>query len=213
MAKHYPPTFRESKFNCPHCDVYAAQAFGRLPLGANSHLNSDVWISRCSHCGQDCYWHDNETVHGRLIIPASYGTPPPNGYMPPDVRADYLEAASILALSARGAAALLRLAVQKLMKHLGMPGENINADIKALVAAGLPDMVQQALDYCRVVGNNAVHPGELSLEDTPDMAWTMFELINTIVQLRIAAPKQLEELYAQLPQGARDAIAKRDTPK
>ncbi|MGE8398585.1 MAG: DUF4145 domain-containing protein [Burkholderiales bacterium] len=133
--------------------------------------------------------------------------------MPPDVRADYLEAASILALSARGAAALLRLAVQKLMKHLGMPGENINADIKALVAAGLPDMVQQALDYCRVVGNNAVHPGELSLEDTPDMAWTMFELINTIVQLRIAAPKQLEELYAQLPQGARDAIAKRDTPK
>lgn len=213
MNKHYPPVFRQRQFHCPHCEVFARQEFHHLPLGPNWASVSEIWRSRCEHCDKDCYWHDNHAVHGRLLIPSSYGTPPPNEFMPDDVRADYVEAASILALSARGAAALLRLAVQKLMKHLGMPGENINADIKALVAAGLPEIVQQALDYCRVVGNNAVHPGELDLDDTPDMAWTMFEMINTIVQLRIAAPKQLEELYTQLPQGARDAIAKRDTPK
>lgn len=213
MNKHYPPVFKQRQYHCPHCNVFAKQDFFHLPHKLYSEGLSEIWRSRCVHCEKDCYWHDNHAVHGQLIIPSSYGTPPPNEFMPDDVRADYMEAASILALSARGAAALLRLAVQKLMKHLGMPGENINADIKALVAAGLPDMVQQALDYCRVVGNNAVHPGELSLEDTPDMAWTMFEMINTIVQIRIAAPKQLEQLYAQLPQGARDAIAKRDTPK
>lgn len=213
MNKHYPPVFKQKQYHCPHCNVFAKQEFFHLPLQMHWDRASDIWRSHCAHCQKDCYWHDSQDVHGRLLIPSSYGTPPPNDYMPDDVKADYVEAASVLSLSPRGAAALLRLAVQKLMIHLGMPGENINNDIKLLVAAGLPAIIQQALDYCRVVGNNAVHPGELNLDDTPDMAWTMFEMINTIVQLRIAAPKQLEELYAQLPQGARDAIAKRDTPK
>lgn len=210
MGKHYPPTFKEPKFNCPHCDVFAAQRFYHLPVDVHVTTGSQIWRSRCAHCQDDCYWHDSVNVHGRLIIPASYGTPSPNEHMPDDVKADYLEAASILALSARGSAALLRLSLQKLMVHLGQSGEKINDDIKALVAEGLPVMIQQALDYCRVVGNNAVHPGELSLEDTPAMAWTMFEMINMIVQLKIAAPKELEALYAQLPEGARKAIEKRD---
>ncbi|PTA70494.1 MULTISPECIES: DUF4145 domain-containing protein [unclassified Stenotrophomonas] len=130
--------------------------------------------------------------------------------MPDAVKADYEEAASIYALSPRGSAALLRLAVQKLMVSLGKPGKNINEDIKSLVAEGLPAVVQQALDYCRVVGNNAVHPGELDLGDTPDMAWTMFEMLNLIVQVKIAAPLEFKARYEQLPEGARAAIAKRD---
>lgn len=211
MDKHYPPDFQQRQFHCPHCNVFARQDFYRLPTQIHTTAGSDIVRSECSHCDKNCYWHDSAVVHGRIIIPASYGTPPANEYMPDDVIADYMEAASIFSLSARGAAALLRLSLQKLMVHLGMEGKNINEDIKKLVAAGLPVMIQQALDYCRVVGNNAVHPGELSLEDTPEMAWTMFEMINMIVQLRIAAPKQLEELYAQLPEGARTAIAKRDS--
>lgn len=211
MSKHYPPAFRATQFHCPHCNVYAKQDFYHLPLNVHWTASSDIWRSRCQHCEKDCYWHNNADVHGQLLVPASYGTPAPNEYMPDDVKADYNEAAAILARSPRGAAALLRLAVQKLMVHLGMSGKNINSDIKSLVADGLPKLIQQALDYCRVVGNNAVHPGELNLEDTPEMAWTMFELINTIVQLRIAAPRELSQLYEQLPQDARDAIAKRDT--
>lgn len=210
MSKHYPPVFKHTHFHCPHCDVYARQEFHHLPLGFSSNVYSDVWRSRCHHCRNDCYWYDDETIHGRLLVPAAYGTPAPNEHMPEEVKADYMEAASILGTSPRGAAALLRLAVQKLMIHLGMKGENINNDIKALVAAGLPAMVQQALDYCRVVGNNAVHPGEIKLDDTPEMAWTMFEMINVIVQLRIAAPKQLEQVYGGLPQAARDSITRRD---
>ncbi len=213
MSKHYQPQFDKQKYHCPYCGVFAKQYFFPLPSEQGRSNFSGIWRSHCSHCEENCFWHSPDGEAGVLLIPGSYGAPTPNEHMPPDIRADYDEAASILPKSPRGAAALLRLSVQKLMVHLGMPGDNINNDIKKLVAAGLPVQIQQALDYCRVVGNNAVHPGELSLEDTPDMAWTMFEMINTIVQLRIAAPKQLEELYAQLPQGARDAIAKRDTPK
>jgi len=213
MDKHYPPVFGKRQFHCPLCEVYAKQEFNQLPMGQNHPSQSPIWRSRCQHCFKDCYWVEIGNGLGRLLIPSAYGTPPPNEFTPDDVKADYLEAASILSLSARGAAALLRLAVQKLMKHLGMTGDNINNDIKSLVAAGLPVMVQQALDFCRVVGNNAVHPGELDLDDTPEMAWTMFQMINVIVQLKIAAPKQLEKLYEQLPQGARDAISKRDGSK
>jgi hypothetical protein len=134
----------------------------------------------------------------------------PHEDLPPDCRADYLEARSILAQSPRGAAALLRLVIQKLMPHLGAKGGNISEDIGALVQAGLDATVQQALDACRVIGNNAVHPGELSLQDTPEMAAQMCELINFIVETRITQPKKIKAIYAGLPSGALAAIEKRD---
>lgn len=70
--------------------------------------------------------------------------------------------------------------------------------------------IQQALDVVRVVGNNAVHPGELTEEDISDVAISLFDLLNAIVEDRIARPKALEALYERLPEGARNAIAKRD---
>lgn len=136
--------------------------------------------------------------------------PLPHSEMPEDVKADYIEARSISALSPRGASALLRLGIQKLCKHLGGTGENINQDIGALVKKGLPVQIQQALDVVRVTGNNAVHPGELRLEDKPEIAQALFGLLNLIVENRIAEPKRVEALYASLPEGARKAVEKRD---
>ncbi len=96
------------------------------------------------------------------------------------------------------------------MVELGEKGENINADIKALVSKGLPVQVQQAFDYCRVIGNNAVHPGEINLNDTPEMGQHLFNMLNFIVEDRITRPKHIASLYSQLPGAARDAIEKRD---
>lgn len=145
-----------------------------------------------------------------MVVPAEAPVEPPHPHLPEDCIAEYTEARDIFARSPRAAAALLRLCIQKLMPHLGEKGNNINDDIKALVAKGLPTMVQQALDYCRVVGNNAVHPGEIELNDTPDVAQRLFEMINFIVEDRITRPKEIAELYGKLPEENRKAIEQRD---
>jgi hypothetical protein len=132
--------------------------------------------------------------------------------MPGDVKSDYDEAAAIYTQSPRGAAALLRLSVQKLMVYLGQSGENINSDIAALVAAGLPSQIQKALDVVRITGNNAVHPGQLNADDVT-VAQQLFPLINLIVEYQISMPARVDALYGALPAGALAGIERRDGVK
>lgn len=129
--------------------------------------------------------------------------------MPPDVKADYEEAAALATLSPRGAAALLRLAIQKLCKHLGGNGTNINDDIALLVTRGLPPTVQKSLDVVRVIGNNAVHPGQIDADD-PEIVGHLFGLINITTETMISVPNKVNMLYGSLPGGTLKAIEKRD---
>jgi hypothetical protein len=130
--------------------------------------------------------------------------------MPVDIRHDYEEARNVVQQSPRAAAALLRLCVQKLCKHLGEPGKNINDDIGSLVKKGLPVEIQQALDIVRVIGNNAVHPGEITPDDVAGVSSSLFELVNYIVEDRIARPKKLASMFTTLPGPALAGIAARD---
>jgi len=212
----YPPVFNGSAFHCPHCSVYANQTwsvkvYGQTDLrpGLGTHfIIRNLLVSRCYHCGQDALWVDES-----LLFPEDTTAPIPNPDMPNDVMEDYFEASSISAKSPRGAAALLRLAIQKLCIHLGQSGKNINEDIANLVKAGLPTQIQKALDIVRVIGNNAVHPGVIDLNDKPETVHALFTLINQIVQDRITQPKEIDSLYDTLPEDARKAIEKRDTTK
>lgn len=145
----------------------------------------------------------------KMLHPVRGNAPLPSEDMPQDVRLDYEEAASIAALSPKAAAALLRLSIQKLCVHLGGEGKNINSDIGILVKNGLPLIVQQSLDVVRVVGNNAVHPGQIDF-DSGAIVGHLFNLINLIVETMISTPKKIADLYDTLPEGARQAITKRD---
>jgi hypothetical protein len=163
-------------------------------------------------CWRGLDWDDESEVYQKtmMLIPDGSTAPMAHPDMPEVVKADYQEARDIVNRSPRGAAALLRLSVQKLCIELGETSGSIDKDIKSLVTKGLPVGIQQALDVVRVVGNNAVHPGELTEEDIAEVSISLFELINAIVEERIARPKALEALYQRLPEGARKAIEKRD---
>lgn len=213
---YVPPQFKGTSFTCPHCGVYAqfwwyeTQRSVLVSGGGRSLQTTDVHIANCHHCrGRMVWFLDAESAHA--LYPTGIGSAPvAHVDMPENAKKDYLEARDIANSSPRGAAALLRLGLQKLCIHLGGAGKNINDDIAALVKNGLPVQIQQALDVVRVTGNNAVHPGELSLEDDPQIVQALFGLLNIIVDNRIAEPKRIAELYGALPEGARKAIEKRD---
>ena len=165
---------------------------------------------KAGRCDQNTIWAPGPDKTWVLVYPDTGGAPPPNNDLPDEVKADYREAASILNRSPRGAAALLRLAVQRLCKHLGQPGENINNDIKALVKNGLSPVVQQAMDTVRITGNGAVHPGEINLNDDGELALNLFSFVNLIAEHQITGPRILEEMYGRLPESKRAEVKRRD---
>ena len=170
------PALGKLAFNCPHpaCRAYAHQIWCSLRAlgipdgydlpttlglgteqirpGALSPFPATpgdrelmAWsLAECNKCGMASLWLGYD-----LIWPAQSAAPAPNPDLPPDAMRDYMEAASITHLSPRGAAALLRLAVQRLCQTLS-DEDNLNHAIAKLVEHGLDPLIQQALDSVRV---------------------------------------------------------------
>ena len=208
------PDVYEKSFNCPHCQAYSQQDWylgGKkkyIEQGISGGCSPEdrIQLAYCIYCGDFSLWVDEQIIYPDII-----GVPPPNKDLDDEIQNDYKEAASILSKSPRGAAALLRLAIQKLCRQLGETGGNINNDIANLVKKGLPERVQQALDIVRVVGNESVHPGEIDLNDNNEIAIRLFGLINIIADIMITQPKEIESLYNSLPEEKLDGINNRDS--
>lgn len=176
-----------------------------IAKGEDDLLLHDFYVSVCIHCARPSLWNLD-----KMVAPSLGGIELPNSDLAEDIRADYVEAASVVQQSPRAAAALLRLCVQKLTKQLGLPGKNINEDIAALVARGLNPDIQQALDTVRVIGNNAVHPLEMDMKDNRQIANALFALVNFIADQMITFPAKRAAMFASLPEAALSGIAKRD---
>ncbi|MCJ0973829.1 DUF4145 domain-containing protein [Pseudomonas sp. PS1] len=162
-------------------------------------------ISECYNCNDIAIW-----VHDQLVWPNSKIDIQPNQDLPLHVKSLFEEAREIVALSPKGAAALLRLSIQHLCKELGESGKSIDKDIASLVAKGLNPLVQQALDVVRVIGNEAVHPGEIDLDDNRDTSLQLFNLINLICNQMITQPKEVKALYDRLPEKKLQGIDQRN---
>ena len=231
--KYVPPSVGRTAFNCPYCDVLTTQTWHSLVadvrnsppsagLSETLHLQTrkqivkngyilkkefgNFFASRCFECNQISVWIGDKMVH-----PQRGKVSPANPDLPDDIRRDYDEASSILDLSPRGAAALLRLALEKLFfEKLDLPGKDINGAIGKLVEKGLDERIKQALDSVRVMGNKAVHPGQIDLRDDRKTAESLFGLLNLIVDKMISEPKRIEEVYEKLPTEAINGIKRRD---
>ena len=198
-------------FNCIHCGAFSVQSWRSLLHDSRTgsfHWLEDWKMCQCFACNQYSIWFDSN-----LIYPDCSIAELPHVDLSEVIKADFNEARSIVNKSPRGAAAILRLCVQKLMVQLGEKGKNLNDDIGALVKKGLPIMVQQMLDAVRVIGNNAVHPGEIDMTDNRELALQLFRIINLVADKMIAEPKRLHAIYGAFSPGVHDAIAKRDATK
>ena len=220
--KYYSPIYAEGQFHCPHCNVFAKQHWANISADANNtrgYYNEDIcrlsqfvekldsiWvISKCEHCGKKIIWLDENIIYPKKITVSL-----PNEDLDEEIQIDYLEAANIFSDSPRASAALLRLALQKLCKQLGEEGKNINEDIKNLVGKGLNPQIQKSLDILRITGNNAVHPGEINIEENPEIVLKLFELLNFIAEKMITEQKEINSFYDDLPERSKEAVEKRD---
>ena len=162
----------------------------------------------CSNCGMYHIYKDAEEIY-----PGLSDIPIPHEKMPESVKKIYNEAREVFPKSPRASTALLRLSLQILCKELGEEGKNINNDIHNLHQKGLNQKIINSLDIVRVLGNEAVHPGEIDLSDDKEIALNLFDIMNSIIEDTIASQirnKNIEKIYSSLPESKVKAIENRD---
>lgn len=227
-SKYIPPKYGEAGFNCPNCSMYSHQDWTEIlstglrsqlksglqrksPVIANGihvnnyHIENEGAISKCYQCNKPAYW-----IKGILVYPRISQVPSSNPDMPENVKKIYEEAREISSLSPRASAALLRLALEKLLPQVGAKEAKIDKMIGELVGNGIPKEVEKALDGMRVIGNEAVHPGTIDIQDNPDIASALFKLLNFIVDRMITQKKDIEEIYDLIPESKLQGITDRN---
>src|SRR4051812_43900037 len=105
----------------------------------------NVSICYCFSCNEMCLW-----VYDQLVWPTRAGGRELEPVAPPDVRRECEETSQTLEASPRGAVALLRLAIEKLCKDLGVSDERLNDDLAFLIREDVDARVQKVLDAARI---------------------------------------------------------------
>ena len=218
MSEYIVPQFLLDGFHCPHCKTLTQQEWFYLrhetyiPPNKEMGRISKFYISQYQKltCKNISIWKSEDESAGLMIYPNETTAPLPIDHMPEDVHQIFEEARQVYASSPRAAAGLLRLSIQMLMPHLGESSKNLNTAIGNLVRKGLPVIIQQALDSLRVIGNNAVHPGQIEINDDQDTALALFHILNTIIDRTIIQEQRISEVYKKLPPSAKKQITQRD---
>ena len=221
MRKYVEPVYNCDKFTCPLCETLSSQQWKKLYSGRPFHAlfgggitqirspkYEGISICKCLACNEDTIWYQENMVH-----PESSTAPHPSEDMPRKIQEVYEEARAVYSKSPKAATALLRVTIEELIKISNVKGKTLNDKIKNLVKSGLPESVRKALDIVRIIGNNAVHPGNINLKDDSETAMALFELVNLVNNYLIRQSKMIEKIYAHLPEGAKKGIEKRDEKK
>ena len=214
------PQYMRQQFSCLHCKAYAHQRWYKQTIGmeddrfnelgyGNMSLifnNQKISASICASCNQATLWEKT-----RVIFPITGLGVPVNDDVEDDVKQVYKEADSIARLSPRAACALLRVALEMLLKQITGCGA-IQEAIKNLKQRNLlQDNFLQKFDILRVTGNHAVHPGTIDFQEKPqeDVKY-FFQLFNRIAQHFITEEKEDREHFEKLPEYDRNHITKRN---
>lgn len=208
--KYTAPEYKLTAFHCPYCNVFAKQIWWSLRCNISWRWEIlDNWeSSKCDHC-----WEFSIRKDQNLIYPTVSTIPMPHTDMSESVKEIYNEARDIAWKSPRAAAALLRLALEKLTEELGETEWALNTRIGNLKKKWLPERAIQALDIVRITANEwASHLGQIDLtgSDNAEIVNQLFFLLNFIVEHVITVNNQLNAMYANLPPDKKQGVVDRD---
>jgi hypothetical protein len=187
-------------------------------------VETTAWLLSCDGCSKpllelvtECCtlvtpeeWMKEE-LDRKVVFPAVRLAPQPVAGMPEEIARQFQEAAEVLPVSPPASAALLRLALERLCLHLGLPGKDLQERIGALVKKGLQPELEQGLEVVRVRGAHAVQAGQLDLRDDQQICLTLFTLLNLLVEELISIPTQMKRLQELLPEDMRRNMGKNGT--
>lgn len=197
MLKNSPKPLDEcaDEQDCASCN-FRKDSINAYVKDIKDYLESTfkVGICKCECCGDVSVWSDK-----KLVYPLRANVPPANKYLSDEITKIYNEAASVAILSPISAAALLRLALQKLFVELEVFKNSINETIITLhKKAKIDDNLKELLDNIRFSGNNAVHVGCITLEDDDGTILYFFEAFNRICEILVEQPIKDKELNKKL---------------
>jgi hypothetical protein len=135
---------------------------------------ANLHVSGCHSCNAFALW-----VGGRLVFPY-------NVEKTPDlVRQDLEEAAAMLNQSPRGATALMRVCIQKLVPLLQQDGKCLNDYISSLVRKALEVEIQQSMEVLQVLRNDPGQPSNLETKENKEMALRFVDSLKAILERRM----------------------------
>lgn len=233
-GKYVAPELELAAFNCPFCGAFSHQLWYEIKIASDlgnqlsfnsiSLLRGPSFVdpsqkitfnkvkpiytfSQCTLCRRIAIWEESNLIH-----PNNTTVEQPNADMPEDIKKIYNEASSIVNLSAKSAAALLRLALEKLLIHLGAKKGSIDVMIQDLIdqyVISASGSVRKALDSLRVLGNAGVHPTGINLDEDPNAAFALFKVLNFVVEKLITEEKEMQAIYALIPEEKRENLDNR----
>lgn len=168
----------------------------RLPVRERALSNKDfddhkISVVECISCkGLTVFIRD------KLVYPDVPAVEPAED-MPEKAREFFIEAQSVIGRSLRSACALLRLCVEELVNHLGGTGKNLYERIDSL---NLPAEVSELFKACRLMGNQAAHPGVIDFKNDNGLpvARALSQFVNLIVMIKISPKLQVDRFLERL---------------
>jgi hypothetical protein len=136
---------------------------------------ANLHISNCHNCNGFSLW-----VSGLLVYPTKLDKTPEL------VDEDVEEAAVVLNKSPRGATALMRVCIQKLVPLLEENGKELNQRVSSLVRKGLEMEIQQAMDVLEVLRSDSAQLNPLESQADRETALRFLDSLKEVLERRMS---------------------------
>jgi hypothetical protein len=135
---------------------------------------ANLHISNCHSCNGFLLW-----VSGLLVFPTRMDKTPEL------VEEDLQEATTILDKFPRGATALMRVCIQKLVPLLNQDGNELDEHVSSLVRKGLEMEMQQATEVLEVLRLDPVQLTQLESQADKEMVLRFLDSLKAILERRM----------------------------